>query len=66
MHSGIAKLKEELKNEVKMTKHNSKKKGDTSPNDKDDYPYTTEFFKLLALCHTVVCDNESSTGEIKY
>jgi hypothetical protein len=22
----------------------------------EEYPYTTEFFKLLALCNTVVCE----------
>lgn len=31
-----------------------------------DFPYVTEFFKLLALCHTIVCDVDENTGEIKY
>lgn len=27
----------------------------------DEYPYGTEFFKLLALCNTVVCEYNKDT-----
>lgn len=31
-----------------------------------DYPSATEFFKLLALCNTVVCEYDKENDKIKY
>lgn len=31
-----------------------------------DYPSATEFFKLLSLCNTVVCEQDKDTKDVKY
>jgi hypothetical protein len=54
---GIKQIKEKLKNEMIKVKENKKKRVNT--------PYL-DFFKALTLCHTVVCDYEEETNEIKY
>jgi hypothetical protein len=47
--SGIKDLKKQLSVEYKIN------------NIDEEYPYTTEFFKLLALCNTVVCEHDKKT-----
>lgn len=41
--SGVKKLKEELKEEKNLAR-------------KGEFVYKTEFFKLLTLCNTIVCE----------
>jgi len=56
--SGIHKVKEKLKEESKRFFKNLKSnEGDTSIY---NYPYMN-FVKVLALCHTVVCDVDGIT-----
>mmetsp|Transcript_29402 Transcript_29402/g.28546 ORF Transcript_29402/g.28546 Transcript_29402/m.28546 type:complete len:96 (+) Transcript_29402:1430-1717(+) len=51
--SGIKKLKKRIKKEMKK-------------DERGTYPAATEFFKLLALCNTVVCDYDDKTQKVKY
>ena len=50
--SGIELLKKRIKKETNLNKN--------------EYPDTTEFFKQLALCNTVVCEFDEKTKQVKY
>lgn len=52
--SGIKKLRATIKKEKVLEV------------EEGEYPSATEFFKLLSLCNTVVCDFDEKTQEVKY
>ena len=46
----------------KLKKLIKEESGYTAPN----FPSATEFFKLLALCNTVVCEYDQENQDVKY
>ena len=51
--STVKRLKKAIRNESKT-------------NSSQDYPATIEFFKLLSLCNTVVCEYDAKNEDVKY
>eukprot|EP00347_Sterkiella_histriomuscorum_P003801 403362887 len=60
-YSGVSYVKQKLKEECRRYYKNVKNENNSIYN----YPYMS-FVKVLALCHTVVCDIDLETKEIRY